>query len=88
MRLGVHWGRPRRLGGEFVGTDVSVLAAIGAAARPGQVLVSGPALAQLDPALHDLRFGRRKRLRSAEAPAAMQVAVVRRSARTIGSDQA
>ncbi|HET9074150.1 MAG TPA: adenylate/guanylate cyclase domain-containing protein [Solirubrobacteraceae bacterium] len=79
MRLGVHWGRPRRLRGEFVGTDVSVLGAIGSAARPGQVLVSAPALAQLDPAFHDLKIGRRKRLRSEDAPAALQVAVVRRA---------
>ena len=78
LRLGVHWGRPRRLGGEFVGTDITVLAAIGSAARPGQVLVTGTALAQLDPAFHDLRIGRRKRLRSDAVPAALQVAVVRR----------
>jgi adenylate cyclase len=78
MRIGVHWGRPRRLGGEYVGTDVTVVAAIGDGARPGQVLVSGPALAQLDPAFHELKIGRRKRLRSSGAPAAMQVAVIRR----------
>jgi adenylate cyclase len=78
LRIGVHWGRPRRLGGEYVGTDVTVVAAIGSSGRPGQVLVSGPALAQLDPGFHDLRIGRRKRLRSPEIPAAMQVAVIRR----------
>jgi adenylate cyclase len=78
LRLGVHWGRPRRLGGEFVGTDLTVLAAIGSAARPGQVMVSGTALAQLDPAFHTLRIGRRKRLRSDAVPPALQVAVVRR----------
>jgi adenylate cyclase len=78
MRTGVHWGRPRRLGGEFVGTDVTILAAIGSAARPGQVLVSGTALAQLDPAFHELKIGRRRRLRSDAVPAALQVAVVRR----------
>ncbi len=78
MRIGVHWGRPRRLGGEYVGTDVTVVAAIGEGARPGQVLVSGPALAQLDPAFHNLKIGRRKRLRSEGAPAALQVAVIRR----------
>ena len=78
MRLGVHWGRPRRLGGEFVGTDITILAAIGSGARPGQVLVSGTALAQLDPAFHELKIGRRKRLRSDAVPAALQVAVVRR----------
>ncbi len=78
LRLAVHWGRPRRLGGEFVGTDLTILAAIGSAARPGQVLVSGTALAQLDPAFHALKIGRRKRLRSDAVPAALHVAVVRR----------
>jgi adenylate cyclase len=78
MRLAVHWGRPRRLRGEFVGTDVTILAAIGSAARPGQVLASGTALAQLDPAFHALKIGRRRRLRSDAVPAALQVAVLRR----------
>ncbi|WP_249011994.1 adenylate/guanylate cyclase domain-containing protein [Conexibacter sp. DBS9H8] len=78
LRIGVHWGRPRRLRGDYVGVDVSVVAAVGAAARPGQVLVSTPALLQIDPAAHGLRFGRRKRLRSPEAPASLQIAVARR----------
>ena len=78
MRTGVHWGRPRRLAGEYVGSDVTVVAAVGAAARPGQVLVSAPALGQLDPAAHELKVGRRKRLRSEEVPAGLQVAVIRR----------
>lgn len=79
LRTGVHFGRPRRLGGEYVGVELSTVAAIGDGARPGQVLVSAAALAQLDPAFHDLRIGRRKRLRSSEAPPELQVAVVRRS---------
>ncbi|MBO0769726.1 MAG: adenylate/guanylate cyclase domain-containing protein [Solirubrobacterales bacterium] len=78
IRAGVHWGRPRRLGGEYVGVDIGIVAAVGEGARPGQVLVSSAALNQLDPAFHDLRIGRRKRLRSPEVPPALQVAVVRR----------
>jgi adenylate cyclase len=78
LRTGVHWGRPRRLAGEYVGTEVTIVAAIGEGARPGQVLVSAPALAQLDPAFHQLKIGRRKRLRSTAAPAELQVSVVRR----------
>jgi hypothetical protein len=42
------------------------------------VLVSAPALSQLDPAFHGLTIGRRKRLRSADVPDELQVATVRR----------
>jgi len=79
IRAGVHWGRPRRLGGEFLGLDMTILAAVGDAASGGQVLVSGPALGQLDPAFHNLHIGRRKRLRGGETPRELQVATVRRS---------
>jgi adenylate cyclase len=81
IRTGVHWGRPRRLAHEYVGADVSIVGAIGDGAKPGQVLVSGAALSQLDPAFHQLRIGRRRRLRSEEAPPELQVAVVRRPGR-------
>lgn len=81
VRAGVHWGRPRRLGGEYLGLDMTVLAAVGEAAGGGQVLVSSPALAQLDPAVHGLQIGRRKRLRGAETPRELQVAVVQRQPR-------
>jgi adenylate cyclase len=78
MRVGVHWGRPRTLGGEILGADVTVAASVGAAARAGQVLLSDPALAQLgaDPA--GLRVGRRRRMRQAGAPRQLEVASVRR----------
>ena len=84
LHTGVHWGRPRRLGGEYVGVDISIVAAVGDAARPGQVLASGPALGQLDPAFHEFSFGRRKRLRSPDAPDNMQIASVRHADRTTG----
>jgi class 3 adenylate cyclase len=79
IRAGVHWGRPRRLGGEYLGLDMTILAAVGDAAGGGQVLVSGPALSQLDPAVHGLQIGRRKRLRGGETPRELQVATVRRN---------
>jgi adenylate cyclase len=78
MRAGVHWGRPRRLGGDYVGADVSLAAVVGGAARGGQVLVSGPALAMVDTELTGLHVGRRKRLRHGAAPREFQVATVRR----------
>jgi adenylate cyclase len=78
MRAGVHWGRPRKLGGDYLGADVSIAGQVGGAARAGQVLVSAPALAQLDPAVHGLRIGRRRRLHRRGAPRELQVATVRR----------
>jgi adenylate cyclase len=78
LRAGVHWGRPRRLGGEYLGVDLSIATAVGEGARGGQLLVTEPALAQLADTQDELRIGRRKRLRGAAAPRELQVAVVRR----------
>lgn len=80
IRAGVHWGRPRRLGGEYLGLDMTILAAVGDAASGGQVLVSSTALSQLDSAVHGLQIGRRKRLRGGDTPRELQVASVLRKA--------
>ena len=82
MRAGVHWGRPRRLGGDYLGQDVSIAASVAAKARAGQVLVSGPAVACLETLGDDeFRIGRLKRLRSSAAPRDLQVAVIEASSR-------
>jgi adenylate cyclase len=86
MRAGVHWGRPRKLGGDYLGVDVSIATSVGESARAGQVLVSGPALEQLaaqdgEPAQNgagELSIGRRRRLRSRAAPRDLEVATVQR----------
>jgi adenylate cyclase len=51
IRTGVHVGRPRRLGGDYLGVDVGVAARVGGAAAAGEVLVSDSAAGQLDPQL-------------------------------------
>jgi adenylate cyclase len=66
MRAGIHWGRPRRLGGDFLGVDVNIAARVGDAAKAGEVVVSDPARDQLD--VEHLQFGRSKRLRAQGAP--------------------
>ena len=76
MRAGIHWGRPRRLGGDYLGVDVNVAARVGEAAKAGQVLVSDRALARLD--LLGLQTGRRRRLRAHGAPRDLRVATVSR----------
>ncbi len=74
MRAGIHWGRPRRLGGDYVGVDVNVAARVGEAAKAGQVLVSDRALARVD--LLGLQTGRSRRLRARGAPRDLRVATV------------
>ena len=43
LRAGVHLGRPRRVGGDYLGVDVNIAARVGEAAKAGEVLVSDPA---------------------------------------------
>lgn len=48
LRAGLHTGRPRPLGGDYLGVDVNVAARLADKASADEVLVSGPALAGLD----------------------------------------
>lgn len=76
MRAGVHWGRPRKLGGDYLGVDVNVAARVTAAAKAEQVLVSDALLAKLGG--DGVRAGRAKRLRADGAPSGLRVAEVSR----------
>ncbi len=76
MRAGVHWGRPRRLGGDYLGVDVNIAARIGDAAKHDQVLVSDTACERLDSEAY--KFGRRKRLRAEGTPRELHVVAVSR----------
>jgi adenylate cyclase len=66
MRAGVHWGRPRLLGGDYLGVDVNIAARVGDAAKAGEVVVSDPVLDRLN--VENLSVGRAKRLRAEGAP--------------------
>jgi adenylate cyclase len=76
MRAGVHWGRPRMLGGDYLGVDVNVAARVTAAAKAGQVLVSDRLLAKIEG--DGLQTGRAKRLRADGTPSGLRVAEVSR----------
>ena len=76
MRAGVHWGRPRKLGGDYLGVDVNVAARVVSAAKADQVLVSGVVLAQIDG--DGVRTGRSKRLRADGTPSDLRVVRVTR----------
>jgi adenylate cyclase len=77
MRAGVHYGRPRRLGGDLLGVDVNIAARVGDAAKAGELLVSDSALELLDG--DGLRRGRTRRLRADGVPRDMLVARVSRA---------
>jgi adenylate cyclase len=49
LRTGIHTGRPRALGGDYLGVDVNVAARLVQKAGPNEILVTDRALAGLDP---------------------------------------
>jgi adenylate cyclase len=76
MRAGVHWGRPRPLGGDYLGVDVNIAARVADAAKADQVLVSEGALSRVD--VNALTVGRSKRLKAQGAPRGLRVVEVSR----------
>jgi adenylate cyclase len=74
LRTGIHLGRPRKLGGDYFGVDVNIAARLAEAAKPGEVLVSDPTLAVLDPAFV---ASRSRRFRAKGAPADLTAHAVR-----------
>ena len=77
LRAGVHWGRPRRLGGDYLGVDVNIAARVCDAAKARQVLVSDPALEFV--ARDGFALGRRKRLKASGTPRELGTTPVSRS---------
>jgi adenylate cyclase len=71
LRAGVHLGRPRRVGGDYLGVDVNIAARVGEAAKGGEVLVSGSAREALQPGA--FKFGRNRRLSATGAPRDLSV---------------
>jgi adenylate cyclase len=71
LRAGVHLGRPRRVGGDYLGVDVNIAARIGESAGAGEVLVSEDACARLD--TERFKLGRSKRLGATGAPRGLAV---------------
>jgi adenylate cyclase len=66
LRAGIHLGRPRRVGGDYLGVDVNVAARIGEAAKGGEVLISERARTAIGDSA--FRFGRKRRLGATGAP--------------------
>lgn len=77
MRVGVHHGCPRKVGGDYLGVDVNIAARVAEQAGAGEVLVSEPTWEHFD---HDgLAAGRAKRLKADGAPREMRVRTVSRA---------
>jgi class 3 adenylate cyclase len=49
VRIGVHWGNPRRRGDDIIGRDVNLASRIAALAGPGEVLCSNAAATAAGP---------------------------------------
>jgi adenylate cyclase len=47
MRVGVHTGRPQRIGSDWLGVDVNIAARVMERATKGELVVSGPTLEQI-----------------------------------------
>jgi adenylate cyclase len=71
LRAGVHLGRPRQLGGDYLGVDVNIAARVAAAASGGEVLITEAAGAQLPSGSFDMRP--RRRFKAKGAPKDLQV---------------
>jgi adenylate cyclase len=77
LRAGIHWGSPRKLGGDYLGVDVNIAARIGDAAKADCVLVSDTLLGHVD--TDGLQTGKAKRLRADGAPRDLHVIQVKRA---------
>jgi adenylate cyclase len=73
LRVGVHVGRPRRLGGDYIGVDVNIAARVADAASGGEVLISGPTRERLRDGAFEVR---RRRFRAKGAPKGLEVYAV------------
>jgi adenylate cyclase len=75
QRAGVHRGTPRRVKGDYLGVDVNIAARVGDCAKGGEVLVSEPVREEL--AQDGFKFGTRRQLAAAGAPADLTVSPVK-----------
>ncbi len=71
LRAGLHTGRPRKVGRDYLGVDVNVAARIAEAAGAGEVLVSGAACERLDEDRITLK--RKRRFKAKGAPSDLEV---------------
>ena len=66
MRAGIHVGRPRKIGGDYLGVDVNIAARVADGASAGEILVSDRALRALESA--DVKAKRKRLFRAKGVP--------------------
>jgi adenylate cyclase len=71
LRSGVHRGRPRAVGSDYLGVDVNITARVAEAARPGELLITETAAQALDGG--SVTVGRARRLRARGVPRELRV---------------
>lgn len=76
MRAGIHFGRPRKIGGDYLGVDVNIAARVADSAKADEVVISDSVLARID--RDRLTLSKPKRLKADGAPRRMEVARVTR----------
>jgi adenylate cyclase len=76
LRTGIHLGRPRKVGGDYLGVDVNVAARLCDAAKPGEILVSDCVLLKLDP---NTVSAKNRRFRAKGAPKELAVYALTRT---------
>jgi adenylate cyclase len=74
LRAGLHLGRPRKIGGDYLGVDVNVAARVASGAKAGEVLVSSAVCEKLDEAKFSLK--RKRRFKAKGAPKELEVFAV------------
>lgn len=74
MRAGIHIGRPRRLGDDYLGTDVNIAARVAEAATGDEVLISETVRERLDD--QSLRLKKRRGFKAKGAPKGLAVYAV------------
>ena len=77
LRTGVHVGHPRRLGGDYLGTDVNIAARVMDAAKGGELLVSDAVIEQTDCSGFEVK--KRRWFRAKGAPRELQVYSLQRA---------
>jgi|SRR5918994_1386009 adenylate cyclase len=75
VRAGVHLGRPRKVGKDYLGVDVNIAARVGDAAGAGEVLISDAVRECLEQTAYG--FGRARPLEAPGAPDGLTVCSVR-----------
>jgi adenylate cyclase len=77
MRAGIHWGRPRKLGGDYLGVDVNIAARVADMGKAGEVVISDSVVERISP--DGLRMSRPKRLKAPGAPRELRCVRVERA---------